>query len=178
MFKSFLELFTKANILFYILFAITMVLLIFTEIFSKNKVFKYLSYTSLALTIIVRYFIQKPTFGEFILYCLWLAVFMALIVAISAIIKAMILVSKRKRINKLKIPTTEQGNYDYSFLLNKQGVVVADLKPSGKVKIEGKIYDVSCVKKYLYAGTKVYVSKVETSRIYVKQIKAKEKKDV
>lgn len=70
-----------------------------------------------------------------------------------------------------KIPADEMGNPDFSFLLNKEGVCVTDLNPSGKVEIDGVKYDVLSEKGYLYNGNRVKVVKCVSSSVYVQKIK-------
>ena len=70
-----------------------------------------------------------------------------------------------------EVKLTKEGNPDYNFLLGKEGFVKSDLKPSGKAKINGKIYDVSSGKDYIYASNKIKVVRVENTRIIVEKIK-------
>jgi len=70
-----------------------------------------------------------------------------------------------------KIPADKMGNPDFSFLIGKTGECITDLKPSGKVKIDGKIYNVLSEKNYLYNGNAVKVVKTVSASIYVEKIK-------
>ena len=69
-----------------------------------------------------------------------------------------------------KIPADKMGNPDFSFLKGKAGTCVTDLNPSGKVEIEGEIYNVLSVKNYLYNGNMVRVVKTVGASIYVQKI--------
>ena len=62
------------------------------------------------------------------------------------------------------------GNPDFSFLNSKTGVCVTDLKPSGKVEIEGEVYNVLARKGYIYCGISVRVVKTVGASIYVEKI--------
>lgn len=56
---------------------------------------------------------------------------------------------------------------DFAELLGKQGESITDLRPAGKVRIEGKRYDVVAKGNYIEAGTPVVVLLVEGNRIVV-----------
>ena len=75
-----------------------------------------------------------------------------------------------KAVKNEEVNFTEQGNMDFSFLVGKEGEVVSDLKPSGKVVIDSKIYDVTTSKEYIYSGAKVKVIYVLAQKIVVKKI--------
>ena len=83
---------------------------------------------------------------------------------------------KRKNKNLIQVdgnivPSDDVGNPNYSFLIGKIGECVTDLKPIGKAKIEGNIYNVKSEKYYLYNGNRVRVVRTEGSTIYVEKIK-------
>ena len=85
--------------------------------------------------------------------------------------------SKKTKIDYLlidgnKIPADKMGNPDFSFLIGRTGECITDLKPSGKIKIDGKIYNVLSEKGYLYNGHFVKVVKTVSASIYVEKIKS------
>lgn len=84
---------------------------------------------------------------------------------------------RRKKINYVvidgnNVPTDDMGNPNYSFLIGKVGECKTDLNPSGKVEINGGIYNVFSEKGYLFKGNSVVVVRTVSSSIYVKKIKS------
>ena len=55
-------------------------------------------------------------------------------------------------------------------LKNKEGIAVTTLRPSGKVKIEGKNYDALAESGMISQGTPVVVTRVETAQLYVEEL--------
>lgn len=60
---------------------------------------------------------------------------------------------------------------DYGMLVGKEGVVTAELRPSGKVEINGKIYDVVSTGAYIEEGERVVVAEAVGMRIVVQRVK-------
>ncbi len=60
---------------------------------------------------------------------------------------------------------------DNSHLINKEGISLTDLRPSGTVIIDGKRYDVVADNEYINHNRKIKVVKVEGMRIVVAEIK-------
>lgn len=60
---------------------------------------------------------------------------------------------------------------DYGMLVGKEGSVTSELRPSGKVEIDGKIYDVVSSGPYLEEGERVVVSEAVGMRIVVRRVK-------
>lgn len=56
---------------------------------------------------------------------------------------------------------------DLSDLIGKEGKVAAMLRPSGKVEIDGEIYDAMSEFGYINHGEKVRVTRYETGQVYV-----------
>ena len=79
-------------------------------------------------------------------------------------------VSAYLEIDGKKIPADSNGNPNFSFLKGKAGVCVTDLNPSGKVEIDGDIYNVFSREGYLYNGNMVRVVKTVGASIYVEKI--------
>jgi membrane-bound serine protease (ClpP class) len=59
------------------------------------------------------------------------------------------------------------GVDNHSFVVGKEGKVLSMLRPSGKVEIEGEIYDAMSEFGYIDAGEKVKVTRYETGQVYV-----------
>ena len=60
---------------------------------------------------------------------------------------------------------------DYGMLVGKEGVVTAELRPSGKVEINGKVYDVVSTGAYIEEGERVVVAEAVGMRIVVHRVK-------
>lgn len=60
---------------------------------------------------------------------------------------------------------------DYGMLVGKEGVVTAELRPSGKVEIDGKVYDVVSTGAYIEEGERVVVAEAIGMRIVVHRVK-------
>ncbi len=50
-----------------------------------------------------------------------------------------------------------------------EGVAVTDMRPAGKIEIDGEILDAVAMQGFIYAGTKVKVMKYENAQVYVRQ---------
>lgn len=174
MFKAFVTLFTQADALFYVLFALTLVLFI-AEIFIPSFGIVGIGGFLMGMGAITeRCITGNNTSNQILAYIFWIVVLISLVVALIKVIYQLIL-SRRKMKNTMVVkgnvvPSTEQGNPDFSFLLGKTGVVTSDLKPSGKVQIDGKIYDVTTSKDYIFAGSEVKVIEVYASKVVVKKL--------
>jgi membrane-bound serine protease (ClpP class) len=62
------------------------------------------------------------------------------------------------------------GGQGMSELIGQTGTVESVLRPSGKVEINGEIYDATSERSFIDKGEKVIVYKVETSQIFVKKV--------
>jgi len=56
-----------------------------------------------------------------------------------------------------------------SSMINKEGVARTDLRPSGKVEIDGKWYDAVALGGYIVKGTAIIVEKHENYNLFVRQ---------
>lgn len=56
---------------------------------------------------------------------------------------------------------------DARSLVGKKGLVLSDLRPAGKVRIEGKVYDAMSDREYINKGENIVVSKAEMGQVYV-----------
>ena len=121
----------------------------------------------------------SSVWGEF-MHCFWMALDIIILeVALLGLAKLVIFLFSLKRkvsdfavIDGNSVPVDEMGNPNYDFLLGHEGECVTDLKPIGKVKIDGRVYNVRSEKGYLFNGNFVVVVKTESSNIYVKKIKS------
>lgn len=67
------------------------------------------------------------------------------------------------------------GTQNFDDLVGKEGVTLCALRPSGRVEIEGKEYDVVSNSVFVAKGCKVVVDSVEGGKITVKQADMEEK---
>ncbi len=107
------------------------------------------------------------------------AIYMMAISLVIAIIIFAIIIKKLpssklwKKIILTNTSSTEQGyvsSVDYSQYLNKEGIVLTELRPSGSVEIDGVPVDVVSEGKFISKGEKVRVVKIEGMRIIVRKI--------
>lgn len=66
--------------------------------------------------------------------------------------------------------TFSDGTVDYSFLLGKEGETVTVMRPSGKIKIEGVIYDAESEEFLIEGNTPIVVSNFTDGIIKVKKV--------
>lgn len=59
---------------------------------------------------------------------------------------------------------------DHSSLVGKEGIVVGELRPSGKVEIDGRVFDVVSSGAYIEEGERVVITEVAGMRIVVRRI--------
>ena len=175
MLKAFLTLFTEADVVFYILLALAVMLLV-AEVFIPS--FGIVGMSGLLAgigAIIDRCVVIENTKIENVLYIVYIVVLLASVVGIFKLFQKMDKIRKDKKsyaiVDGNKIPLTSDGFLDYSFLVGKEGVVVSDLKPAGKAEIEGKVYEVTATKEYIYSGTHIRVDKIINQRVVVKKKK-------
>ena len=107
------------------------------------------------------------------------AIYMMAISLILAIIIFAVILKKLpssrlwKKLILTNTSSTEQGyvsSMDYSKYLNKEGVVLSELRPSGSVEIDGVPVDVVSEGKFISKGEKVRVVKIEGVRIIVRRV--------
>ena len=171
MLNAFITLFSRGGVAFYILFVIALILIICEALESSFGILGLGGILFGFGAIVARCFETDNTSTEIALYVFYI---IALLVAAMLIVK---LFKRLKRITKrtkavaevdgVEVPLTSEGNLDYSFLLGKEGEVVSDLKPLGKVKIDDQIYEATTAKGYIYSGAKIKVDKVIAQRIIV-----------
>ncbi len=70
-----------------------------------------------------------------------------------------------------KTQKNEEGyiSFDVSLreMVGKQALVVQEMRPSGKIEIDGKRYDAKAVNGYIEKGSTVVVKRFETAQLYV-----------
>lgn len=68
---------------------------------------------------------------------------------------------------------TEEGfmsNASYEHLLGQRGITISILRPSGKIKIAGEIYNVSSDDKFIEKDRQIIVSEVNGNKIMVREV--------
>ena len=81
----------------------------------------------------------------------------------------------------LKEEQTKHEGYlsssDLNYLLNREGVAVTDLRPSGIGEFDGVTFDVLTEGMYLTRGTQLVIAKVQGSKLIVREISSKDRKE-
>ena len=104
-----------------------------------------------------------------------LTITMVVVVILAVMLTLILLVLKRVKPpfileEDLKAPPGYLNASDLEYLVGKEGVASADLKPSGKCDIEGIEFDVRAESRYIKIGTKVKISRNHENKIMSKQI--------
>ena len=58
---------------------------------------------------------------------------------------------------------------DLSFLIGKSGITITALRPVGRGEFDGEYYEINSSEDMIQSETKIYVTKVEGSKIYVRK---------
>lgn len=174
MFKAFVTLFSEADVLFFVLFALSALSFVLRVFFPRFGIAG-IAGCFLAVSAMIERCIEiENNPSKVFFFIFWIVILLFVVASLTKLVFNLVLNKKRAKlqaiVNGEKIPMTKEGNLDYSFLVNKTGVVVSDLKPSGKVEINGKIYDVTSTKEYIFTGSRVVVSRVYAQKIIVKKI--------
>lgn len=174
MFRAFVTLFSEADVLFFVLFALSIALFVLRVFFPKFGIAGIAGFLMTIGTMLERCVSIKNNANKVFFFIFWIAILIFVVASLAKLVRTLVLNKKRAKlqaiVNGEKIPLTSEGNLDYSFLVNKTGTVVSDLKPSGKVEINGKVYDVTSTKEYIFTGSRVVVSRVYAQKIIVKKI--------
>lgn len=173
MINAFVTLFTQGDALFYILFVLAIVLLVAEAIIPSFGIIGIGGILMAIGATVSRCLTGDNSTKEIILYIVYiLVILLAMIILTKLFHKAHLYRINKKKyaiVDGVKIPLTNEGNLDYSFLLGKEGEVVSDLKPLGKIKIDGNVFEATTTKGYIYSGTLVRVDKVVAQKIIVKK---------
>lgn len=123
------------------------------------------------ICLIIGVFLTADTIEEAIIIIL-------IVLALLAIMFAVILRLLSK--GKLKSPiilkdelTTESGfisSNDLNYLLGKRGIASTDLRPAGLGDFDGVEFNIMSESKYITKGTSIEISKVEGSKLIVKEV--------
>ena len=80
------------------------------------------------------------------------------------VFKKMVLLDDQKSNKGYSIKQSEQVD-----VIGLEGIVISDCRPSGKVEIEGNLYDAISDAEYILKGTKIIVTKVQGYSVKVKK---------
>ncbi|MGN1148344.1 MAG: NfeD family protein [Lachnospiraceae bacterium] len=115
-------------------------------------------------------FLAADSFQEGVIITL---VVLALLGVMFVILLRLLASGKLKSPLVLKEEQTREEGYisssDMNFLLGKEGVAVTDLRPSGSGDFDGVKLDVLSEGSYISKGTLLVISKVEGSKLIVKE---------
>lgn len=173
MIDTIIKLFAEADALFYILFALSLVLLAIESAIPSFGIIGLGGILMAFGAITARCVTGSNSSKEIFIYigCL-LAIIIVLVVVVKIFAKLHRVIRRNKSyliVDGVKVPLTKEGSLDYSFLLGKEGEVISDLKPTGKAKIDGHVFEVTTTKGYLYTGTLIKVDKVMGQKIIVRK---------
>ncbi len=111
------------------------------------------------------------------------AFFVVIIATVVSIIASLILTKQMFNMNysigaKLALAKTQNvdegytsATDEYSGMLNKTGVAKTILRPSGKVEIEGDMYDATAITGYIDQGVEIEVVNYQTGQLFVRKRK-------
>ena len=179
MVNGFVTLFTETEVVAWIVLAISLVCLI-AEVFIPS--FGLVGIGGIVLGLAgIGFNANKPwlTTSELVWLIVDTLVLMGAIVGLVKLVYVLTHGKNKKKKNATKtyldmdgklIPADDEGNPDFSFLKGKAGTCVTDLKPSGKVEIDGEVYNVLADQGYLYNGNMVRVIKTVGASVYVQKI--------
>lgn len=175
MLKAFVTLFANADVWFYVLYVACFICLLLRYFIKTHGILAFAGILLFFGAITERCTKPNLTATEIIFYMIYMTLILALVLGLIRLIVKLCLDSKKAKVTaKVKgnnVPLTSEGNPDYSFLVGRTGEVVADLRPTGKVNVDGRVYEVTTEKEYIYSGTKVVVSRVLAQKIVVKKLR-------
>lgn len=99
---------------------------------------------------------------------------LVLAIIVFALIAAKLPTSKLWERIVLRDTETAEAGYnsvdDYRALVGKDGIVISELRPAGKVRVDGKIFDVVSSGAYIEEGERIVIEEVEGVRIVVHRV--------
>ena len=151
-----------------ILFVLGIILLVI-ELFVPGGILGFLGFGSIILSILLA--------GENV-YSMAINLIIAILVAVMAMVILVKIFKKRIRLfDKIVLKdatTTEQGyisNQSRTDLLNRTGITITPLRPSGTIMIDNERIDAVTEGGFIAAGSNVQVVEVEGVRVVVREIK-------
>lgn len=127
-----------------------------------------------SICLILSIFLNADTFIEAV--CLTIGIIAVLGIMLGIVLR---LLSKGK-VAKGIILTDEQNKekgyistVNLNYLLNKEGIAITDLRPSGLAEFNGEQFDVITKGNYILKETPIIVYKIQGSKIIVKETKKK-----
>ena len=74
-------------------------------------------------------------------------------------------------VKKQEVNLSKEKNEELKKLINKNGIAMTDLNPSGKIMIDGISYNAVSQGGYLYANTPVTIKKINRNNLVVERFK-------
>ena len=174
MFKAFVTLFSEADWIFYVLLVLSIAVPVL-DLFFRTKGLAAVGGIMLTLaTVAERCATGENSANEQLGYICYVP---TIVFLISWGIRQTIIAVKKKNkvkyavVDGNKIPLTKDGFLDYSFLIGEAGLVVTDLKPTGKVRFDKGTFEVTSLKEYIYSGSMVEAERLLNGKIIVKKSK-------
>lgn len=158
---------------FVIVCLIVGLVLLFIEMFQPGfGVFGIVGFVLLALSVILRAVFHKEE-DEVLLQVFQLLLFE--VVLVGGGFGLFLLANKKKWLKKTPFmhdgtavdPNFSDGTENFGELLGKCGVAETDLRPAGKVEIDGRTYDVVAENFFIEKGSEVEVKQIEGIKIVV-----------
>jgi membrane-bound serine protease (ClpP class) len=176
MINGFITLFTETDLTTWIVLVIGLVCLIIEMVVPSFGLIGIGGIIFVIASLVMN--VNKPwlSASELVFLTIDTVILFAAVLAITKVVSMQIRKHKKRKgqeflnLDGKKVPADKQGNPDFSFLKNKAGICITDLNPSGKVEIDGEVYNVLSEKEYLYNGNMVRVVKTVGHNIYVKKI--------
>ena len=153
--------FTNMEVFTIIFLSLGLVLLVIEVFVPGFGVFGVCGIISVGLSFFVR-IIKTPLSVGYVFAYLGITIFLAVVVALFAIIIRQLLV-----VNQSKAKKDEVLTENLEDLVGKNGVTITDLEPKGRVMIDDKIYEASSDGKLINNNTAISVSKIENNIIVV-----------
>ena len=172
MFKIFMTMFSEADWLFFVLLSLAVIVPLCDMFIKTNGVAIVGSMLLTFATVVERCSSGENSANELLGYMFYIPF---IVLSISWIVKITYFHFKKK--NKIKyaevdgnkIPLTKEGFLDYSFLIGEEGLVITDLKPTGKVRFDKGSFEVTSLKEYVYSGSTVVADRILNGKIIVKK---------
>lgn len=99
-----------------------------------------------------------------------------LLVALAAALTVIVVFFKSKKVkspigldSEVSAKDSFLGTEDMNYLVGKSGITTTDLRPAGKMEIDGVEFDVRSENYFIDKGTKVEVIRIQNGSVIVKQ---------
>lgn len=127
-----------------------------------------------SICLVVSIFLNANTFMEGVYLTIGIIVVLGIMLAI-----VLRLLSRGKAAKGIILTDEQNKEKGYisatnlNYLLNKEGIALTDLRPSGLAEFNSEQYDVITKGNYILKGTPIIVYKIQGSKLIVKEAKKK-----